>query len=168
MLAVMVALAAAGVDAQGVKGERSVMGSVGYQSNFERFGAGLQGRYGLTRHLRVAPDVTFFFPHDKVTGLDLNVNFHYVFNFKADGQGFAVYPLAGVGMQNNFYGKQTVLTQGVSTEVGRSHSSKFAFNLGGGIALPVSRRGYLNAETRLQFAGGDDNLVFMLGYGYRF
>ena len=107
-LSAMIALASMGMNAQTVKGEGSLLGNIGYQTNYERFGLGVQGRYAIANKLRIAPDVTFFFPKDKVTGLDVNVNFHYVFNFKEDGQGFSVYPLAGIGMQNNFYGKNSV------------------------------------------------------------
>ena len=146
-LLAMIALASVGINAQTVKGEGSLMGNIGYQTNYERFGLGVQGRYAIANNLRIAPDVTFYFPKDKVTGLDVSVNFHYVFNFKEDGQGFSVYPLAGIGMQSN--------------------STKFAFNLGGGITLPISERSYLNAEARFMFAK-DDNVAIMLGYGYRF
>ena len=40
-------------------------------------------------------------------------------------------------------------------------------NLGGGITLPLSERSYLNAEAKFMFAN-DDNVVIMLGYGYKF
>lgn len=167
LLLVMVALAAFGVNAQTKKGEGSLMGSLGYQSNYERFGLQAQGRYVMANNLRIAPDLTLFFPKDKVTGLDVNVNFHYVFNFSKDGQGFSVYPLAGIGVQNNFYGKQTVEVDGHTTEIDSSNSTKFAFNLGGGITLPLSAHSFLNAEAKFMFAK-DDNVVIMLGYGYRF
>ena len=84
-----------------------------------------------------------------------------------DGQGFSVYPLAGIVMQNNFYGKQKVEVDGVTTELDRRNTTKFAFNLGGGITLPLSERSYLNAEAKFMFAN-DDNLVIMLGFGYKF
>lgn len=167
LLCVMVMMAAIGMNAQSMKGEWSILGNLGYQTNYERFAIGAQGRYVIANNLRIAPDLTFFFPKDKVTGLDVNVNFHYVFNFREDGQGFSVYPLAGIGMQNNFYGKKTVETDGKVTEIDRSNSTKFAFNLGGGITLPISARSYLNAEAKFMFAK-DDNVVIMLGYGYRF
>ena len=77
------------------------------------------------------------------------------------------HPLAGIGMQNNFYGKQKVEVDGVTTELDRSNTTKFAFNLGGGITLPLSERSYLNAEAKFMFAN-DDNVVIMLGYGYKF
>ena len=81
-LLAMIALASVGINAQTVKGEGSLMGNIGYQTNYERFGLGVQGRYAIANNLRIAPDVTFYFPKDKVTGLDVSVNFHYVFNFK--------------------------------------------------------------------------------------
>lgn len=167
LLLVMVFLTALGVNAQTKKGEGSLMGSLGYQTNYERFGLQAQGRYVIADNLRLAPDISFFFPKDKVTGLDVNLNFQYVFNFSKDGQGFSVYPLAGIGMQNNFYGKKTVEVEGVSTKIDRSNTTKFAFNLGGGITLPLSEHSFLNAEAKFMFAH-DDNVVIMLGYGYRF
>lgn len=160
-------LTAIATNAQSLKGESSILGNLGYQSNYERFGLAVQGRYVIANNLRIAPDVTFFFPKDKVTGLDVNVNFHYIFNFSEDGQGFSVYPLAGFGMQNNFYGDKTIEVNGESVKEDRDNKSKFAFNLGGGITLPLSARSYLNAEAKFMFAD-EDNLVIMIGYGYRF
>lgn len=167
ILSVLLAVAALGLNAQTKKGEGSIMGNLGYQTNYERFGIGAQGRYVIADNLRLAPDITFFFPKDKATGLDVNLNFHYVFNFSKDGQGFSVYPLAGIGMQNNFYGKLTSEVDGKPVEISRDNSTKFAFNLGGGITLPLSKRSFLNAEAKFMFAQ-DDNVVIMLGYGYRF
>lgn len=167
LLIMTVILSAIGMNAQTLKGEGSILGSLGYQTNYERFGLQAQGRYVIANNLRIAPDITFLFPKDKVTGLDVNVNFHYVFNFREDGQGFSVYPLAGIGMQNNFYGKRTIIVDGSSVEQKSKSTSKFAFNLGGGISLPLSSRSYLNAEAKFMFAD-EDNVFIMLGYGYKF
>ena len=38
---------------------------------------------------------------------------------------------------------------GKEMEMDRSNSTKFAFNLGGGITLPISERSYLNAEVQV-------------------
>ena len=76
------------------------------------------------------------------------MNLHYVFNFKEDGQGFSVYTIAGIGMQNNFYGKKSVETNGQEVEMDRSNSTKFAFNLGGGITLPISERDVYKRQHR--------------------
>lgn len=167
VLFVLLVGVALGMNAQSRRGESSFMGNVGYQSNYQRFGLGLQYRYAIANNLRIAPDMNFFFPKDKVTGLDVNINFHYVFSFKADGQGFQVYPLVGVGMQNNFYGDRTVTFNGEDIKENRDNTTDLAFNVGGGITLPLSSRSYLNAESRIMF-GDKDNLVFMLGYGCRF
>lgn len=144
----------------------AVVGSVGYQTNFKRFAIAAQGRYNLMRNIRIAPDIAFYFPKDKVTGLDVMLNVHYVFYFPQDR--FSVYPLAGFGMQNNFYGKQTVTLADGSTQKTDSHSSTdFAFNLGGGISYQVTPNGFLNAEVKFML-GDNDNAAIMLGYGWRF
>ena len=57
--------------------------------------------------------------------------------------------------------------EGKEVEIDRSNSTKFAFNVGGGITLPITERSYLNAEAKFMFAK-DDNVSIMLGYGYRF
>jgi len=69
-LLAMIALASVGINAQTVKGEGSLMGNIGYQTNYERFGLGVQGRYAIANNLRIAPDVTFYFPKDKITGCE--------------------------------------------------------------------------------------------------
>lgn len=148
------------------QGDMSILGQLGYQTNYDRFGLGAQFRYNLMRNIRIAPDITFFFPKDKVTGLDINLNAHYVFYFPQDR--FSVYPLAGIGMQNNFFGKQKFTdVDGVRRETDSDSKTKFAFNLGGGITYAISGNSYLNAEAKFMFAD-DDAAVIMLGYGYRF
>ena len=52
-----------GVFAQ--KGDFSLLGNFGYQTDFKRVMLGVQGRYNLTDHVRLAPDLMFFFPKDK-------------------------------------------------------------------------------------------------------
>lgn len=146
-------------------GDFSVVGQLGYQTNYERFALGAQGRYSLTRNIRLAPDVTFFFPKNKVTGLDINLNAHYVFFFPQDR--FSVYPLAGIGMQNNFTGKQKVTVDGREVETDSKSKTSFAFNLGGGISYYISSTNYLNAEVKFMMAD-EDAAVIMLGYGFRF
>lgn len=167
LLSIMVAVFALGVNAQSAKGDAALVGNVGYQTDYKRFGIGVQGRYAIMDKVRVAPDVTFFFPKDKVTGLDVNVNLHYVFNLNKVGESFSVYPLAGIGMQNNLYGKQTVHVNGEDVKVSRDDKTKFAVNLGAGISFPINAKSFLNAEAKFMFAD-KDNVVILLGYGYKF
>lgn len=144
----------------------SVVGSVGYQTNYERFGIAGQGRYNITRNIRLAADLAFYFPKEKVTGLDVMLNGHYVFYFPQDR--FSVYPLVGIGMQNNFYGKRTLVDVGGNrVEIDSDTTSDFAFNLGGGISYYLNSNSFLNAEIKFM-TGDNDNMAIMVGYGYRF
>ncbi len=59
LLLILVAMTAFGVNAQTRKGEGSLMGSLGYQTNYERFGLQAQGRYAIANNLRIAPDILF-------------------------------------------------------------------------------------------------------------
>lgn len=147
------------------KGKISALGNLGYQSDYKRFGIGVQGRYGLIDHLRVAPDVTFFFPKDKVTGFDVNINLHYVFDLQQDKLSF--YPLAGIGMQNNHYGKQDIIINGSKEKSESYGKTNFAFNLGAGLTYDLDMRSYLNVEGKFMF-GDNDCAVFLIGYGYKF
>ena len=138
-------------------GSKSVLIKAGYQTEAKRFGLGAEGRYSFTENLRLAPDLTFFFPKNHVTGLDVNVNLHYVLPIQ---DGLSLYPLAGLNMTNNRFSYQ-----------GFSDSSTgFGLNLGFGASYDVASNGYLNAEMKYIFNDSDhkDNAVFMLGYGIRF
>lgn len=144
----------------------SVVGSVGYQTNYKRFGIDGQGRYNITRNIRLAADVAFYFPKEKVTGLDVMLNGHYVFYFPQDR--FSVYPLVGIGMQNNFYGKRTIVdVNGTRAEIDSDTKSDFAFNVGGGISYYLNSSSFLNAEVKFM-TGDNDNVAIMVGYGWRF
>ena len=135
-------------------GSKSILIKGGYQTDYERFGIGVEGRYGLPSNFRIAPDVTVFFPNDHVTGLDINVNAHYVVPVQGD---FAFYPLAGFGMVNNRYSYK-----------GDSHgNTDLAFNLGFGAEYHLDSKGYLNGEFKYMFSDSDA-AVFMFGYGINF
>lgn len=49
----MFALLAIGVQAQ--QGSKAIMPKLGYQTEFERLGLGVEGRYFLTNNIRIAP-----------------------------------------------------------------------------------------------------------------
>lgn len=162
---VLVALIVTNFSLSAQKGETSAIVGLGYQTDYGRFAIGAQGRYNILDNVRIAPDITFYFPKDKVTGLDVMVNAHYVFRFPQDQ--FSVYPLAGIGIQNNFYGKQTIKIDGVDQKTDSHSKTDFAFNLGGGISYQIGDKTFLNAEAKF-ILGDNDCAVFMIGYGYKF
>lgn len=153
-LLLIVALIVVSMSAYSQTGTKSLMLKAGYQTDYKRFGLGVEGRYNITENIRLAPDVTFFFPNDHLTGLDINVNAHYVFNIQ---DGLSLYPLAGIGVINNRFSYQ-----GYS-----NGSTDFGFNLGAGASYDLSDNSYVNFEFKYTFQDWDCASV-MVGYGFRF
>lgn len=156
-----------GADAQSKKYERSGIIEMGYQTDYKRVGIGLQGRYVLVDKFRIAPEVVFYVPNDKVTGLDFNLNFHYVINFHIGKHLVSVYPLAGFGMQNNFYGKRNMHNGNETVTVDSKETSDLALNIGSGMSIPIGKKSFINTETRFMFADSN-SIVMFVGYGYKF
>lgn len=153
-LLLIIAFVAAVMSANAQIGDKSVLVKAGYETDFKRFGVGAEGRYFLTENIRLAPDVIFFFPKDHNTGLDINVNAHYVFPLQ---DGLSVYPLAGVQMANNRF----------SYEGFTDSSTKFGFNIGVGFDYNLSDVNYVNAQFQYTFNDWDYAL-FSIGYGIKF
>lgn len=126
-----------------------------YQTEMERFGIGAEVRFDLPSNFRIAPDVMFFFPKNHTTGLDINVNAHYL--LKINDERFALYPLAGINMSNN-----RVSYKGFSDSF-----TEFGFNLGIGGEYNLDSKSFLNAEFRYTFNDWD-YAQFSVGYGLRF
>jgi outer membrane protein X len=149
----MFAILALGVQAQ--QGSKAIMPKVGYQTEFKRLGLGVEGRYFLTNNIRLAPGVTFLFPKNHSTGLDVDFNVHYVFPIQG---GLAFYPFIGGAMLNNR-----------SSFEGASNSyTDFGLNIGAGAQYDITDNGYVNFEFKYTFIEGADPAYFMLGYGIRF
>lgn len=150
-----------GAFAQSERGEKSLVGHIGVQSDPGRFLIGAQGRYVIADHIRIAPDASLIFPKDKVTGLDINLNAHYVFDI--DNQ-VSVYPLAGIAMQNaRFSGKKI---DGVKVLDSDSYTN-WGFNLGAGGSYNLSSNTFLNLEMKYTFSD-TDCFTFAFGYGIKF
>ncbi len=160
-LLLIVTLASIFMGAQAQSGAKSLMLKAGYQTDYERFGIGLEGRYGLTDKIRLAPDVVFFFPNNHTTGLDINLNAHYVFDIQ---DGLSLYPLAGIAIINNHV-SSVDFGEGVKSD--SFGSTDFGFNLGAGASYDLNDKNYLNFEFKYTFQDVDC-ATFMLGYGVRF
>lgn len=153
-LLLLIALAAIFMGAQAQTGSKSLMLKAGYQTDYERFGMGLEGRYNVTDNIRLAPDLLFFFPNNHTTGLDINVNAHYIFDIQ---DGFSVYPLAGIAAVNNRW-----------SAGGESRGfTDLGFNLGAGASYDVASNSYLNFEFKYTFQDVDCASI-MVGYGVKF
>ncbi|BES61302.1 outer membrane protein [Dysgonomonas capnocytophagoides] len=149
-----------GVFAQSEQGEKSLIGHIGVQSDPGRFLIGAQGRYVIADHIRIAPDASFIFPKNKITGLDLNLNVHYVLD--VDNQ-VSVYPLAGIAMQNARYSGETIAGE----KRGSDSFTNWGFNLGAGGSYNLSSNTFVNLEMKYTFSDADC-FTFALGYGVKF
>lgn len=146
---------------QTFQGDQALLFQAGYQSNYNRALLGVQYRYSILDNLRVAPDATFLFPKDKTTGLDLNVNVHYV--FELDYQ-LSAYPLAGLNMANNRFSGKTISGKKIDS----NGWTDWGFNLGGGLGYNLfGGNSFINLEAKYIFSS-TDAFVFSLGYGFRF
>ncbi len=163
LLLALVAITSTATFAQIGKGEKSVVANAGFQSDPMRFLIGAQGRYNIIDNVRIAPEVSFIFPKDKVMGLDINLNAHYVFDLSSSAEGLSLYPLAGFAMQNYRIAKQTFY----GVEIPSSSGTNFGFNLGAGGSYDLSSTNYLNAEMKYTFSDGDC-FTFTVGYGFKF
>lgn len=161
LLAVAFVASTLGAFAQSEKGEKSLIGNIGVQSNPGRFLIGAQGRYVIADHIRLAPEAAFIFPKDKVTGLDINLNVHYVFDIDNT---VSLYPLAGIAMQNARYaGGEEVL--GYKTK--SASATDWGFNLGAGGSYDLGGNRFANLELKYTFSDSDC-FTFAIGYGFKF
>lgn len=150
------ALVILSVGAYAQKGSTAIMPKIGYQTEFKRFLVGIEGRYSLDNNIRLAPDVSVLFPKDRVMGLDVNINVHYVVPLEG---GLSFYPLVGGAMLNNRFNPK----EGDSTSW-----TDFGLNLGAGLQYDITNDGYLNFEFKYTLKEDKDPAYFMLGYGIRF
>ena len=165
LFAVLFTIVSVGAFAQ--QGSVSGHAKLGYQSDYKRFGLGVEGRYEVIDNVRVAPDLIFFFPKNDVWGADINLNVQYTFKDLLDK--LTVYPLAGLNISNNRWSvsgdmKKAFQAIGAKTSYGFTN---FGFNLGAGADYDITDNGYLNFEMKYTFADADYG-QFMFGYGIRF
>lgn len=145
-------LFSAGAFAQ--QGSFSLLGKIGYQSDFERLGIGGDARIGLVEHIRLVPSMTFMVPNNDVMGLEADLNLQYV--FPISGTTLDLYPLTGFNMDNNRFSKH-----------GYKHKwTKWGYNIGAGTDYYLTKDDFLNLE--FQYTFGRDFARIMLGYGYKF
>ena len=167
LLTVALVASTLGAFAQSEKGEKSLVGNIGVQSDPGRFLIGAQGRYVIADKIRLAPDVMFIFPKNKVTGLDVNLNVHYVFDNVAEN--ISVYPLAGIAMQNARYAGGKNLGDHINLDKPTSSRgfTDWGFNLGAGGSYNLGGNRFANVELKYTFSDADC-FTFALGYGFKF
>lgn len=160
------------VGASAQKGDISILGKLGYQSDFKRFGIEVGGRYGIIPNLRVAPAVSFWIPKNDCLGFNVDLNAQYTFAIPQTT--IDVYPLAGLNMSNNsldikgFDGFEGLEGWDEIKVEGKNYKwTDWGFNLGFGADYYLTKDDYLNVEFKYTF-GNHDFATIMVGYGYKF
>lgn len=137
------------------KGAVDLLPKIGYQTEHKRFLVGVEGRYSITDNIRLAPDIQVLFPKDHLTGMDVNINVHYLIPLT---QELSFYPFVGGAMLNNRYSNS-----------GHTNSfTDFGLNLGAGLSYDITDNGYLDFQFKYTIVDGKDPAYFTLGYGIRF
>jgi outer membrane protein X len=154
-LIIVAILAVFSLNAFAQQGAMDLLPKLGYQTEHKRFLVGVEGRYSITNNIRLAPDIAVLFPKDHLTGLDVNINVHYLIPL---AEGFTFYPYVGGAMLNNRFSYS-----GVSNSF-----TDFGLNLGAGLSYDVTDNGYLDFQFKYTIVDGSDPAYFMLGYGIRF
>lgn len=143
------------------KGDQSMVVNTGFQTDAKRFLLGVQYRYTVVDNFRIAPDLMFFLPKNKITGLDVNINLHYTLEID-DNQN--AYPLIGFAMQNNHF---KGLSDYSGENAGSSSYTDYGFNLGGGYSYSLNDNLFLNGEAKYMF-GDQSCFVLAVGAGLKF
>lgn len=131
-------------NAQFQRGEKSVGARFGYVSTNESATMGLLFQYTISRHLRLAPEVSCVFKHHHRDAFSLDLNLHTPFPFSGDK--FALYPLAGLNYSSwNVTQPKQIIDEmdDVSTRY-----SRIGLNLGAGFELRCSRTLKLGIEAK--------------------
>ena len=120
-----------------------------YGSEIEELGLQVNAVFPITKALRVAPDIAYYFVEGDTTYMTFNLNLQYCFLAK---DAIAVYGLAGLQlayMDNDFFGSDSAL----------------GLNLGAGVQYNFTAKVGLFVEAKYTISDWDQ---FALAFGVRF
>lgn len=144
VVAIMFAFAVCGMQAQVVKGEKSVGPKLGYVSKNQSALAGLFFQYAFSEHFRIAPEIGYTFRHKSMDAFTFDINAHMPFGFT--GEKVAFYPLAGMNFSSwntHFNREDFAEMDDVSTR-----TSRFGLNVGAGFELRCNQNLKLTLEGK--------------------
>ena len=140
----MLLISALPAKAQFQRGEKSVGARFGYVSTNESATMGLVFHYTISRHLRLAPEVSCVFKHKHRDAFGLDLNVHTPIPFSGDR--VALYPLAGLNY-SSWNVTQPKQIEDAMDDV-TTRYSRLGLNLGAGFELRCSRTLKLGIEAK--------------------
>lgn len=131
-------------------------GEVGGGQNYTNYGIGAKYQWTFLQNMRLEPSVIYYFKKDKVSGVDLTANFHYLFPVTSV---VTLYPIAGIGISN------------FEADLGGGDSestNKFAFNFGGGFQYMFTHNWGMAMEYKYRIIDNLNRNNFQFSAIYRF
>lgn len=142
------------------KGQKAVGLNLSYGTEISNLGIGVKGQYNLTDAVRAEAAFDYFLKKDGLSMWDINVNAHYLFPV---GNGFKVYPLAGLTYSN----WKASWSNDYDGEEGSSSNGKFGVNLGGGVQYDINDKCAINFELKYQLISDYNQAAFGVGVAFK-
>lgn len=156
LLTTILIISTLAASAQMGKGNSATAFQLGLETNPGRLMVGADWRYNINHTLRVAVDGKFLFPNDRITGLNVNGNMHYVVNMN----NMNLYGLAGWAMLNNRYQGETIF----GTKIPSRGWTHWGANLGAGYEYYLTRSMFVLSELKYTFSK-HDHFTWGVGIG---
>ena len=154
ILMAIVAIAVS-ICAHAEQGEISPAAEFVYASKHSMAGLGAQVQIEPITNWRLAPEFIYFFKNDGMSGLNVNLNLHYVI---PTSQSFAIYPL--VGFSYGHYKWDALF--------GDASDDRCGANVGVGAQYRIKNQLYFFTEERFQIMKDFNQSVTALGFKYAF
>ena len=139
------------INLHAMQGDVSIAPQFVYASRHSMAGLGAQLQYEPITNWRIAPEFIYFFENDNRSGLNANLNIHYVIPTSTT---FAIYPLAGFS-----YGHYEAFDVG---------DDRCGANVGLGVQYQIKERLYFFSEERFQIMKDNNQSATVLGLKYTF
>lgn len=149
-------------NAHAQKGEKTFGVQTGYISKNESAIAGLFFQYGLTDHLRIAPEMGCVLRHKDLDAFTMDLNLHVPVLLNTET--IQIYPLAGLNYSS--WARHNIPTQ--DGDDVSSRKSKFGANLGAGFQIMASPALKLKLEAKYTLISHYSSCVISAGIGYVF
>lgn len=159
-----IAIAALGASAQ--KGESCFGLQTGFTSNNRSAIAGLFYQYGLSSHLRIAPEMGCVFRHHDKDAFTVDLNCHVPLAITSSNA--QLYPLAGLNFSSWNHHHIHVEAGDDGYDDVSTRKNKLGVNVGAGFQLMASAALKLKVEAKYTITTHYSTFVLGVGIGYVF
>ena len=136
----------------GDRGRMSLGLAAGYASYNDGGYLTVNYQYSFADHFRIAPDLGYVFRNEGKSAFILDVDMHFPFRV---AKGFALYPLAGLTLNNWDYKYD-------------GHATRFGGNIGAGMELNITNYFKISLQGKYSFMKDTGGAFVGLGLHYCF